>query len=84
MTTVTFGVVTSPFAAIRTLQQTDIDFGTEFLLASPHVSSPFCVDDFLAGAQNVDEAIILHINFELSCSRVGLTSGNVDPVKWQS
>ncbi len=57
ITRVTFGVAASPFAAIRTLQQIAIDFGTELPLASPHVSSLFYVDDFLAGAQNVDEAI---------------------------
>ncbi len=50
MTRVTFGVASSPFVAIQSLQQTAHDFGDSFPLAKPHVFSSMYVDDCLAGA----------------------------------
>ena len=53
MTRITFGVAASAFAAIRSLQQTALDFGDEFLLAKPHIFDSFYVDDCLAGADSL-------------------------------
>ena len=39
MTTVTFGVTASPFAAIRALQQTAIDFYSEHPISQDHVKT---------------------------------------------
>ena len=59
MTRITFGVAASAFAAIRSLQQTALDFGDEFPLAKPHIFDSFYVDDCLAGADNVEQACLL-------------------------
>ena len=59
MTRITFGVAASAFAAIRSLQQTALDFGDEFPLAKPHIFNSFYVNDCLAGADNVEQAFLL-------------------------
>ena len=59
MTRITFGVAASAFAAIRSLQQTALDFGYEFPLAKPHIFDSFYVNDCLAGADNVEQAFLL-------------------------
>ena len=50
MTRVTFGVTSSLYLAIRTLQQTAHDFRDQYPLAAPLVLSSFYVDDLLTGA----------------------------------
>ena len=59
MTRVTFGVSASPFLAVRTLQQTAVDHGEEYPKATQHIKNSFYVDDFLGGADSVDEAVQL-------------------------
>ena len=59
MTRITFGVAASAFAAIRSLQQTALDFGDEFPLAKSHIFDSIYVDDCLAGADNVEQAFLL-------------------------
>ena len=59
MTKITFGVAASAFAAIRSLQQTALDFGDEFPLAKSYIFNSFYVDDCLAGADNVEQAFLL-------------------------
>ena len=60
MNRVTFGVTSSPYVAVRTLQQTAADFSTPDSLASWHVHQSFYVDDLLAGADNIPDAIQLY------------------------
>ena len=59
MTRVTFGVSASPFLAVRTLQQTADDHGEEYPKATQHIRHSFYVDDFLGGADNPEEAVLL-------------------------
>ncbi len=79
MTRVTFGVASSPFVAIQSLQQTAHDFGDSFPLAKPHVFSSMYVDDCLAGANTPEEAIDLY-----SQLRELLGKGGFDLRKWRS
>ena len=59
MTRIRFVVAASAFAAIRSLQQTALDFGDEFPLAKQHICNSFYVDDCLAAADNVEQAFLL-------------------------
>ncbi len=79
MTRATFGVASSPFIAIQSLQQTAHDFGDSFPLAKPHVFSSMYVDDCLAGANTPEEAIDLY-----SQLRELLGKGGFDLRKWRS
>ena len=60
MNRVTFGVASSPYLAVRTLQQTALDHGSSSPTASLHVVQSFYVDDLLGGADTPEEAIKLH------------------------
>ena len=60
MTTVTFGIASSPFVAVQSLQQTAHDFGDSYPIAKSHVMSSFYVDDCLSGADSPQEAIELY------------------------
>ena len=59
MNRVTFGVRSSPYLAVRALQQTAADFSTPDSLNSWHIHNSFYVDDFLAGADDVSSAVQL-------------------------
>ena len=48
MTRVTFGVASSPYLAVKTLQQPGQDFGREFPTAQWHILQSFYVDDLMA------------------------------------
>lgn len=60
MNRVTFGVASSPSLAVRTLQQTAVDFGAHSPTASWHVHNSFYVDDLLGGADSVEQALELY------------------------
>ena len=79
MTRVTFGVSASPYLAIRTLQQTARDHGTEHPVASTHIHRSFYVDDLLAGAETAEEAIELFTTL-----RSILQRGYFNLCKWRS
>ena len=79
MTRVTFGVSASPYLAVRTLQQTAADHGKDHPTASNHILKSFYVDDLLAGAQMVEEALELY-----SSLRTVLTQGGFNLCKWRS
>ena len=79
MTRVTFGVSASPFLAIRTLHQTADDHGEDYPKATQHIKDSFYVDDFLGGANNVEEAIQLFHDL-----RTVLEKGGFDLRKWRS
>lgn len=59
LATVTYGMASAPFNAIRTLQQCAHDHHDEFPIAASHVLSHFYVDDYLGGADTIEEAIEL-------------------------
>ena len=79
MTRVTFGVSASPYLAIRTLQQTARDHGSDHPVAFNHIMSSFYVDDFIAGAQTEEDAIKLFTNL-----RSILQRGGFNLCKWRS
>ena len=79
MTRVTFGVSASPYLAVRTLQQTATDHGGEHPTASQHIMQSFYVDDLLAGANTVEDALQLYSNL-----REVLKKGGFNLCKWRS
>ena len=60
MNRVTFGVASSPYLAVKTLQQAGVDHGEEHPEAQWQICNSFYVDDLLGGAQTVDGAIALY------------------------
>ena len=79
MTHVNFGVAASPYLALKSLQKTAEDFGSEHPKASPYVTQSFYVDDLLAGVDTPEEAS--HLQVEL---RALLRKGGFDLRKWRS
>ena len=79
MTRVTFGVSSSPYLAVRTLQQAAKDHGQEYPEASDHIQSSFYVDDLLAGAETPEEAVKLFEDL-----RTVLAQAGFDLRKWRS
>ena len=79
MNRVTFGVTSSPYAAVRTLQQTAKDFSQPGSIASWHVCESFYVDDLLAGAETEAEALELYKEL-----RGLLQKGGFELKKWRS
>ena len=79
MTRVTFGVSASPYLAIKTLQQTALDFADQFPIASPIVMKSFYVDDLLTGAETPEQALKLY-----QSHRELLAKGGFDLRKWRS
>ena len=79
MTRVTFGISASPYLAIKTLQQTAQDHGEKHPLAASHIHKSFYVDDLLAGADTVEEAVELYANL-----RSILQKGGFNLCKWRS
>ena len=79
MTRVTFGVSSSPYLAVGALQQTALDFGHDYPLAKPHMTTSFYVDDLLAGANTPEQASLLQQEL-----RALLLRGGFDLRKWRS
>ena len=79
MTRVTFGVSASPFLAIRTLHQVAADHGGDYPEATQHIRDSFYVDDFLGGANNLEEATQLYHDL-----RTILQKGGFELRKWRS
>ena len=79
MTRVTFGVTSSPYLAIKTLQQTATDHGGGLPIAQNHIRQSFYVDDFLAGADTAEEALQLVHDI-----RSILKHGGFNLCKWRS
>ena len=78
MNRVTFGVASSPYLAVRTLQQASKDFSTS-ANASWHVLNSFYVDDLLGGADSVEEALVLYKDLKQM-----LADGGFNLRKWRS
>ena len=79
MKRVTFGVSASPYLAVRTLHQTADDHGGGYPRATQHIKGSFYVDDFLGGANNPKEAIVLFHQL-----RAILKKGGFDLRKWRT
>ncbi|XP_054259832.1 uncharacterized protein LOC128984526 [Macrosteles quadrilineatus] len=77
--TVTYGVSSSPFLAIRTLHQLVADEGADFPLASKAILNDMFVDDCLTGSDSLDEA------FKLKSELIELLKrGGFELSKWAS
>ncbi|XP_046424700.1 uncharacterized protein LOC124181972 [Neodiprion fabricii] len=57
LNTVTFGVASAPYLAIRTIQQLADDEGAAFPLAQKVLKRDFYVDDFLTGGNSIEEVL---------------------------
>ncbi|GFW35771.1 integrase catalytic domain-containing protein [Trichonephila clavipes] len=58
LTTVTYGTVSAPYLATRTLKQLAMDEANNFPLAAPVVSDCY-MDDILSGSESIEEVIEL-------------------------
>ena len=56
MNRVTFGVRSSPYVAVRALQQASVDLGVSGSAENWHICNSFYVDDLLAGADDISAA----------------------------
>ena len=79
MNRVTFGVASSPYLAVKTLQQAACDHGSDSPNASWHVMNSFYVDDLLGSTDTVEEAIALFSDLRGMLGKAGF-----DLKKWQS
>ncbi|XP_058817006.1 uncharacterized protein LOC131680301 [Topomyia yanbarensis] len=77
--TVTYGLGPSSFLATRTLQQLAVDEGDAYPVGGPALKKSFYVDDFIGGAETIEEAIRMRV--ELSEL---LQKGGFELRKWTS
>ena len=75
MTRVTFGVSSSPYMAIKALQQTAHDFGHQYPVARPLVFDSTYVNNLLTGADTPEQA--------LSIYQQSRAKGGFDLKKWR-
>ncbi|GFT84252.1 integrase catalytic domain-containing protein [Trichonephila clavipes] len=59
LTTVTYGTVSAPYLATRTLKQLAMDEANNFPLAAPVLLSDCYMDDILSGSESIEEVIEL-------------------------
>ncbi|GFV84541.1 integrase catalytic domain-containing protein [Trichonephila clavipes] len=59
LTTVTYGTISAPYLATRTLKQLAMDEANNFPLAAPVVMSDYYMDDILSGSESIEEVIEL-------------------------
>lgn len=79
LNTVTYGVSSAPFLAIRTLVQLAQDEQLNYPLASKALSTDMYVDDLVTGSNSVEEALVLKEQF------IGLfEQGGFKLLKWAS
>lgn len=64
LATVTYGMASAPFNAIRALQQCAHDNRSAHPIAATHVMNNFYVDDYLGGADTVEDSIRLKENLD--------------------
>ncbi|XP_055542828.1 uncharacterized protein LOC129728416 [Wyeomyia smithii] len=79
LSTVTYGLSSAPFQAVRAVKQLCIDEAKTFSLAAEIVQDDSYIDDILSGAETVDDAI--HLKNELIAM---FESGRFDLHKWCS
>ena len=73
MNRVTFGVTSSPYVAVKTLQQVAEDFGKDHPGMVDHIKKSFYVDDLLGGADTVAEAVELQRQLSVILNEAGFT-----------
>ncbi len=73
MTRLTFGITSSPFPATQVLHILAYSSATSHYIASKAILSDFYVDDFLAGADTVQEADLLRSQLCDLLSQAGMT-----------
>ena len=59
MVRLTFGATCSPFLAVQVLRQLAEDYKNEFPEAAKAIMTSFYVDDFLSGADTIEDASLL-------------------------
>ena len=79
MNRVTFGVTSSPYVAVKVLQQTAADHCQPTSPAHYHIHNSFYVDDLLAGSDDDESALQLHQDL-----RQVLAKGGFQLRKWRS
>ncbi|XP_061721087.1 uncharacterized protein LOC133527908 [Cydia pomonella] len=79
MCSVTFGVASAPFLALRTLRQLAIDEAANFPLASQVLRNEVFVDDVVTGANTVEDALTLQHQLLSICK-----AGTFELRKWTS
>ncbi|XP_063548490.1 uncharacterized protein LOC134755521 [Cydia strobilella] len=79
MCSVTFGVASAPFLALRTLRQLAIDEAANFPLASQVLLNEVFVDDVVTGVDTVEDAITLQHQLTSICK-----AGTFELRKWTS
>ena len=79
MNRVTFGVTSSPYVAVKVLQQTAVDHSDPSSRAHWHIHHSFYVDDLLAGADDAESALLLYQDL-----RQVLMKGGFQLRKWRS
>ncbi len=79
MTRVSFGVSSSPFLANMVLNQVALDYKHLYPKAAEEVASAFYVDDYLSGAETLNEAKELYCGMEELMNR-----GQFQLRKWRS
>ena len=79
MNRVTFGVTSSPYVAVKVLQQTAVDHSHPTSRAFYHIHNSFYVDDLLGGADDEQSAFALYQDL-----RQVLTKGGFQLRKWRS
>ena len=79
MNRVTFGVRSSPYVAVRSLQQASVDFGVSESAEQWHILNSFYVDDLLAGADDIEAAKKLYQSLRSILLKAGF-----DLKKWRS
>ncbi|XP_053698923.1 uncharacterized protein LOC128745882 [Sabethes cyaneus] len=77
--TVTYGLTPSSFLATRTLEQLASDEGKNFPLGGPALRKNFYVDDYIGGAETVEDAIQTRLELDQL-----LTKGGFQLRKWTS
>ena len=73
MNRVTFGVASSPYVAVKTLQQAAADFGKDSPMAQYHIHNSFYVDDLLGGADSMEGTLQLYSELTGVLSKGGFT-----------
>ena len=73
MNRVTFGVTSSPYVAVQTLQQAADEFGEDSPVAVAHLKKSFYVDDLLGGADTVAEVVKLRKELSSILEKGGFT-----------
>ncbi|KAK9502520.1 hypothetical protein O3M35_011289 [Rhynocoris fuscipes] len=79
LNTVTYGVTSAPYLALRTLHQLAADEGDKYPLAKTALSNEIYVDDLLTGCASISDA--LHLRQEL---QELLMAGGFELRKWAS